>query len=676
MKRLAALAAFKLSLYWKSRMAPEFFRRYGGFISADVTKEEVAALPQSPEELFYDNPGAAARYQSLWELCGGDEIALTAVQLCLLAELDRRVLPMLQEGFGGRGDCLTIETAARVAFPEEEPIGHIPALRRAYDRVELLLLAEKGEGGFLTAPFRTDGRLAAWLAGDPEPDQALNGCSTVFSPQGEAPSFRRLEGEICETAQLARRAGFCFVAVRGERTSGRRFFACETARLLGREMFLVRYASISENGRLLAGPWRRVLRELLLTGRLLCLCGFGGAPQGDAGLLPAQLRVMERGLAPLGRPVFLTTEENVRVVPFVKAFVAPVAIGPCSLEESAALWRAFAAEKLAAGEEFPSGELAAKMTLTAGQIARIVDLLALRRPRGPWEAREIFRLCYQVLDDGRYQNIRFVNASCTWEELRLEPQQKKVLQAICSQVENQGLVLDGWGLRGKYPYGRCVSALFSGPPGTGKTMAAQVLAGRLGLELYKIDLSQVVDKYIGETEKRLRQVFDQAEKSNMILFFDEADALLGKRSEVKEAKDKYANTEVAYLLQRMEEYTGIVLMATNLMNNIDSAFVRRFRYHVAFTLPGEELRLQLWHDALPQTVPQKGIHFEFLARQFELSGSQIKNIALNACYQAAADGGVLEMRHLVQALFLEGKKEGKVRLASEFGEYGYLLQPV
>jgi SpoVK/Ycf46/Vps4 family AAA+-type ATPase len=212
----------------------------------------------------------------------------------------------------------------------------------------------------------------------------------------------------------------------------------------------------------------------------------------------------------------------------------------------------------------------------------------------------------------------------------------------------------------------------SGPPGTGKTMTAQVLASRLGLELYKVDLSQITDKYIGETEKRLKQVFDQAEKSNMILFFDEADALLGKRSEVKDANDEHANTEVAYLLQRMEEYHGIVLMATNLAGNMDSAFLRRFRYHLVFTLPDEGMRRSLWADALAG-IPCVGVQLDYLARQFELSGAQIKNIALNAAYRAADDGGELRMFHLVQAVFQEFKKEGKVMLSSEFGEYGMML---
>ncbi len=265
-----------------------------------------------------------------------------------------------------------------------------------------------------------------------------------------------------------------------------------------------------------------------------------------------------------------------------------------------------------------------------------------------------------------------MDTAYTWEDLQLEPALKAGLQAVCAQVEHQGLVLDEWGLRRRYPYGRCVSVLMSGPPGTGKTMTAQVLASRLGLELYKVDLSQIVDKYIGETEKRLKQVFDQAEKSNMILFFDEADALLGKRSEVKDAKDKYANTEVAYLLQRMEEYQGIVLMATNQAGSMDAAFVRRFRYHLVFTLPDEALRRKIWEDALAG-IPSAGIQLDYLARQFQLSGAQIKNIALNGAYRAAADGGVLRMDHLVRAIFQELQKEGKVMLASEFGEYGVML---
>jgi len=430
---------------------------------------------------------------------------------------------------------------------------------------------------------------------------------------------------------------------------------------------LVPFDTIAGDGVLRPVSWRRLLRELRLSDRLLCLCGVSGS----ADRIPALLQQMERELASFARPVFITTLPSVKVVPFLSCAVHTVAIPTPTILQSAALWRSFAAQYLA-GNELPAESLAAKMTLTAGQIEKIVKLLRFRNAAEQWEERDIFKLCYKVLDDGRYENIRFVDTEYTWDDLQLEEPLKTSLKAVCAQVEHQGMVLDEWGLRRRYPYGRCVSVLMSGPPGTGKTMTAQVLASQLGLELYKVDLSQIVDKYIGETEKRLKQVFEQAEKSNMVLFFDEADALLGKRSEVKDSKDKYANTEVAYLLQKMEEYSGIVLMATNQAGNMDSAFLRRFRYHLVFTLPDETMRRKLWTDALAG-IPSKHIQLDYLARQFQLSGAQIKNIALNAAYRAADDGGVLRMEHLVQAVFQEFHKEGKVLLSSEFGEYGVML---
>lgn len=669
MKRLAALAAFQLSLYLKNRVDDDFFKRYSRLISPDVTEEELASYPRDPERLFADNPVAAERWRQVWDWCEGDPIALTAVELYLLCLMEERGISLLREGLGLE-EGLTIEAAGRVACRGTESIDMVPALRRAFDRVELLLQAEPGRD-FLKAPFRLDGRLAAYLSGDDRVDRALAGVAVVSpAPLPPAP----LTGETAkEVARLLRgRAGFSLVHISGDRSSGRRFFARQVARRLDKALLLVPFGAVSESGRLNPRPWRRVLRELRLSDRLLCLYGVAREEREGWSTLPALLGQLEEDLAPLGRPVFLTTEPQVKVLPFLEGFVAPVSIPTPTIPQSARLWETFARQHLKKAASFPAQELAAKMTLTAGQMERIVRLLSVRRPTGPWPAREIFRLCYQVLDDGRYENIRFVDTAYTWEDLKLPAPLKDTLREVCAHVEHQGLVLDTWGLRRKFPYGRCVSVLFSGPPGTGKTMAAQVLAGMLGLELYKVDLSQISDKYIGETEKRLKQVFDQAEKSNMVLFFDEADALLGKRTEVKESKDRYANTEVAYLLQRMEEYSGIAVMATNQAGNMDAAFVRRFRYHLVFPRPDEALRRALWEDAL-SGIPAKAIHYDYLARQFELSGAQIKNIALNAAYQAAAAGGVLTMAHLVRAVFLERQKEGKVMLSSEFGEYGVML---
>ena len=672
MKRLAALGAFKLSLFLKPRVNDEFFRRYSRLISPDVTEEEVAGYPQDGEGLFFDKPVTAERYRFLQDYCQEDPIALTAIQLYLLALMEERTLDLLREGLG-LSEGLTIEAAARVAFPAEETIDLAPRLRSAFDRVELLLQAQP-DRDWWKAPFRLDGRLAAWLAGDDTPDRELDGLCTVAAPGDPLPPAT-LTGDRAEqiAALLSAAPGFSIIHISGESGSGRRHFARHTARMLGKELLTVPFDAVGEDGFLRSLTWRRVLRELLLTDRLLCLSGLDCPVEKRAARLPALLQQLEQSLSPLNKPAFLTTEISVKVIPFISSPVFSVNIPTPTIPQSALLWRELAEQYLPdSAHTFPAADLAAKMSLTAGQMERIVRLLRCRAPQGPWEEQDIFKLCYQVLDDGRYENIRFVDTAYTWEDLRLEPSLKTSLQAVCAQVEHQGLVLDEWGLRRRYPYGRCVSVLMSGPPGTGKTMTAQVLASQLGLELYKVDLSQIVDKYIGETEKRLKQVFDQAEKSNMILFFDEADALLGKRSEVKDAKDKYANTEVAYLLQRMEEYQGIVLMATNQAGSMDAAFVRRFRYHLVFTLPNEELRRRIWEDALAG-IPSAGIQLDYLARQFQLSGAQIKHIALNGAYRAAADGGVLRMDHLVRAIFQELQKEGKVMLASEFGEYGVML---
>src|SRR6185369_7694969 len=206
------------------------------------------------------------------------------------------------------------------------------------------------------------------------------------------------------------------------------------------------------------------------------------------------------------------------------------------------------------------------------------------------------------------------------------------------------LVLDEWGFGARLPLGSGVNVLFSGPSGTGKTMAAQVVAGALGLDLYRIDLSRVVSKYIGETEKNLGTIFDEAQSSNAILFFDEADALFGKRSEVKDAHDRYANIEVAYLLQRIESYDGVAIMATNLRQNIDEAFTRRLDFLVDFPFPETEYRHRIWATHFPPEAPlASDVDLMEIAEHYRLAGGNIRNVALAAAYLAAANGGAISM---------------------------------
>jgi SpoVK/Ycf46/Vps4 family AAA+-type ATPase len=203
--------------------------------------------------------------------------------------------------------------------------------------------------------------------------------------------------------------------------------------------------------------------------------------------------------------------------------------------------------------------------------------------------------------------------------------------------------------------------LFSGEPGTGKTMAAEIMAGELGLDLYRIDLSTVVSKYIGETEKNLERIFAEAQNSNAILFFDEADAIFGKRSEVKDAHDRYANLEISYLLQRMEMYDGVTILATNLRANLDEAFTRRLQFAVDFPYPDETYRLRIWRTLFPADVPHESpLDFEFLARRFKMAGGNIRNVLVGAAYLAAADGDRLEMKHLLHGTRRELQKMGRL----------------
>jgi hypothetical protein len=257
-----------------------------------------------------------------------------------------------------------------------------------------------------------------------------------------------------------------------------------------------------------------------------------------------------------------------------------------------------------------------------------------------------------------------------FDDLVLPPEVLGHLQEVVVRARHRETVMDTWGMGGSSSRGRGLTALFAGPSGTGKTMAAEVLAGELGLDLYTIDLATVVDKYIGETEKNLDRIFAESERVNGVLLFDEADALFGKRSDVSDAHDRYANVETAYLLQRMELFGGIAILSTNLRSNLDEAFARRLDAIIDFPEPDEENRLRLWDRCLGPLAPRtEDLDLEFLARSFKLSGGNIRNIALAAAYLAADAAAPISMVHLVRATLREYHKLGRLCTNSEFGSY-------
>ena len=261
----------------------------------------------------------------------------------------------------------------------------------------------------------------------------------------------------------------------------------------------------------------------------------------------------------------------------------------------------------------------------------------------------------------------------TMADLVLPADQGAQLRELTARCRGRGVVYREWGFLPLPSTG--VVALFSGPSGTGKTLAAEVVAGELGLDLYKVDLSSVVSKYIGETEQNLEKIFEAASAGDLVLFFDEADALFGKRSEVSDAHDRYANIEVAYLLQRLETYDGLVVLATNLQRNIDEAFLRRISVSIDFAAPDEDHRRRIWEQAFPDGAPVDVLDFDYLARQFKITGGIIRNAALGAAFLAAetGGGGKITMETVVLALKREFQKLGRLRTEVDFGPYFSLV---
>ena len=263
-----------------------------------------------------------------------------------------------------------------------------------------------------------------------------------------------------------------------------------------------------------------------------------------------------------------------------------------------------------------------------------------------------------------------------WGDLVIAERQLDVLHSISAYLRHRDLVLAEWGYERTVARTQGIKVLFAGESGTGKTMAGQVLARDLGLDLFRLDLATVVSKYIGETEKNLDRVFGAAEGSNAILFFDEADALFGKRSEVRDAHDRYANIEVAYLLQKMEGYPGAVILATNFRQNMDDAFLRRLDVVVDFPFPEPEDRERIWKLVLPEDAPQaEDIDVHFLAERFRLSGGSIRNCSLAAAFMAADAGSAIGMEHLVRAVALEYNKLGRLTIEADFEHFLEVIKP-
>lgn len=299
-------------------------------------------------------------------------------------------------------------------------------------------------------------------------------------------------------------------------------------------------------------------------------------------------------------------------------------------------------------------QIVSQFNLTRRDIDTICQgLVADASGRSPGE--QLWENCRRHAQPKLEDLAQRIEAWVSWEDLILEEEKKQVLQDIALHVRQRGKVYEQWGFGGKSQQGLGITALFSGASGTGKTLAASVLAQVLNLDLYRIDLSAMISKYIGETEKNLRKVFDAAEGCGAVLLFDEADAIFGKRSEVKDSHDRHANIEVSYLLQRMESYRGLAILTTNLKGSLDQAFLRRIRFIVEFPFPSQSVRQAIWQQIFPAQTPLQDLNYRKLSA-LNVAGGNIRNIALNAAFYAAEAGEKVQMKHLLRSAQAEYAK--------------------
>jgi len=556
---------------------------------------------------------------------GLSEFERDVVLLCAGVELDARFASLVA---AAHGDPLRRAPTFGLALAAL-PGAHWSALTPGAPLRAFRLVETAPGAGVSSAPLRIDERILHFLAGIDGLDERLHGIaepvetSSAVRPQHAAEADRVVSGLADATCRHV-------VQITGADAESRTAVAARAASSLGAKLVRVRSADLPTAAAERFALARLLCRETRLSRTLTLL---EAAADADG---PRIAAFAESLAAPL---VVCAAEPLAALAGESLAVELPTA----TRDERLALWR----ETLGAAAESLNGAL----PRVCGQFdlsASAIRTAAARASDDAGDGAKLWDACRAAARprmDGLAQRI---DAVAGWDDLVLPEAQLRVLSDIAAHVRQRHRVHDEWGFAGKSPRGLGISALFAGASGTGKTMAAEVLARELRLDLHRIDLASVVSKYIGETEKNLKRLFDAAESGGAILLFDEADALFGKRSEVKDSHDRYANIEVSYLLQRMETYRGLAILTTNLKASLDPAFLRRIRFVVHFPFPDSEQRAAIWRGVFPDRTPTTALDYERLA-QLNVAGGHIRNIALAGAFLAADRGECVGMRHLAAA---------------------------
>jgi hypothetical protein len=601
-----------------------------GAKSEDHTKE-----PQLTPASHMEEPPAIDR---LAELFGLSTFEREILLFCAGVEMDSGLAALCGEAQGRpQRPCVTFGLAM-ASFPES----HWSALTPSRPLRRFRLVEIEPGHGLTSAPLRIDERILHYLAGVNVLDTRLASLLLASPvPEWIAADHKliasQVAGALATSGQELPVLHLC-----GDDASGQEDTASAalegTGENTSRQLFVARIEDLPAVGPDLdqfAVLWQR--EALLASGALLIQCGSDG-------LGAAARHLVER----LQGIVFLASREPVGLNRALLRFE----VNKPQPTEQKRLWQQ-ALGPAAATFNGTLDDLSEQFRLSAKMIFSTGSLLA--SSKDATLAEDLWNACRSLARPKLEDLAQRIVPSATWDDLVLPDPQKQILRQLAAQVRHRMKVYETWGFSAKGRRGLGVSALFTGESGTGKTLGAEVLAHELGLDVYRIDLSAVVSKYIGETEKNLKQVFDAAEEGGVLLLFDEADALFGKRGDVKDSHDRYANIEVGYLLQRMETYQGLAILTTNLKSALDKAFQRRLRFTVNFPFPDATQREAIWRKIFPAATPTLNLDPKKLS-QLNVPGGNIRNIALNAAFLAAQAGKPVEMAHVAEAAGLEAQK--------------------
>ncbi len=667
---------------------------------------QTVALPPEEEQAFASAEAEAVRHlQALIQAAQDQDVVPRLIHLALAFDLDRFDLDILLICLA---PTLDLRYERLYSYLQDDATRKRPSVNLVLDLLcgpgtdrllQLLRFADDaplfryhllertsepgvGEPPLLGQTLTLDEAIVAWLLGRYQPHASLGSHARLLWPEENqtdwllaAETFSFLGTGTSQAHQLeeltACELGAPIAVFLGpdqvRQEAAARLLAARGARPLLR----VDLAGVIPGGTAPLEALRLALRDARLTGAIPYLLGWDaclaerGTPPPDmlAELCAYPDLVIvagERGWQPMG------IERNTPMfwIEFpVPAYTQRLALWQHYLQVDAENLPPSGGDQGGATLDLNLTALAGQFTLTSGQIRDAVasarDIAAQRGT--PLQIGDL-SLAARAHSNPRLSSLaRKIEPRYAWQDIILPGDQLDLLREVVATVRGRPLVLEEWGVGRKLVASAGVPILFAGDPGTGKTMAAEIIAQELGLDLYKIDLSTVISKYIGETEKNLEKIFNEAQSSNAILFFDEADAIFGKRSEVKDAHDRYANIEISYLLQRMEMYDGVTILATNLRANLDDAFTRRLHFSVDFPFPEQADRLRIWHTLFPPDVPREpDLDFDLLARRFKLAGGNIRNIIVSAAYLAAADGQRVTMTHLLHGTRRELQKMGRL----------------